>query len=253
MKKGTKGFTLIELLVVIAIIAILAAILFPVFAKAREAARMTSCLSNIKQIGLGLQMYMTENDQSLPGAWGQYGIDNGDAWYEIGASHGPVVAGQESYMAQASIEAFLTPYVKSSNLWKCPSDTACDPKYVAGKRNSSYHYRHYFMVGTIIGYGQPGWTYNESNFAKPSQIFAFNEVAPFHDFRKDPNDSSRYARDTKVNASFLDGHAKSWATSILWRTADTYDMHWPTQWNKMPYEPWGNPGDLKTPAADIAD
>ncbi|MHB1458468.1 MAG: type II secretion system protein, partial [Armatimonadota bacterium] len=63
MRKGTKGFTLIELLVVIAIIAILAAILFPVFAKAREAARQTSCLSNIKQIGLGLQMYMGENEQ----------------------------------------------------------------------------------------------------------------------------------------------------------------------------------------------
>src|SRR2546421_12861735 len=57
------GFTLIELLVVIAIIAILAAILFPVFALAREKARATSCLSNAKQIGLGLQMYLQDYDE----------------------------------------------------------------------------------------------------------------------------------------------------------------------------------------------
>ena len=253
MRKGTKGFTLIELLVVIAIIAILAAILFPVFAKAREAARQTSCLSNIKQIGLGLQMYMGENEQSLPGLWREAADGNGDAAGEIMASHGAVAAGQENYMKQASIEAFLTPYIKSATLWKCPSDTGCDPKYVAGKRNSSYHYRHYFLVGTASIYGQPLWTYNESNFAKPAQTFAFNEVAPFHDFRMDPQLAGRYARDSKVNAAFLDGHAKAHASGQLWRTIDTYDMHWPTQWNAQPYEPWGNPGDLRTPAADIAD
>src|SRR5260370_34813798 len=60
------GFTLIELLVVIAIIAILAAILFPVFAQAREKARQVSCLSNIKQINLGWQMYMQDYDETWP-------------------------------------------------------------------------------------------------------------------------------------------------------------------------------------------
>ena len=62
----TKGFTLIELLVVIAIIAILAAILFPVFAKAREKARQISCLSNMKQIGLGFLQYENDNDEGFP-------------------------------------------------------------------------------------------------------------------------------------------------------------------------------------------
>jgi len=62
----SNGFTLIELLVVIAIIAILAAILFPVFAQAREKARQSTCLSNCKQIGLALQMYVDDNDEGFP-------------------------------------------------------------------------------------------------------------------------------------------------------------------------------------------
>src|SRR6185437_13395421 len=66
-----RAFTLIELLVVIAIIAILAAILFPVFAQAREAARKTSCASNLRQLGLGMSMYQQDYDEKFPGwSWG---------------------------------------------------------------------------------------------------------------------------------------------------------------------------------------
>ena len=83
------GFTLIELLVVIAIIAILAAILFPVFARARENARRSSCQSNEKQIALGLKQYLQDNNEKYPAATG---------W-----------------------QAALEPYVKSSALFKCPS------------------------------------------------------------------------------------------------------------------------------------
>src|SRR5579864_7178826 len=74
LARAARGFTLIELLVVIAIIAILAAILFPVFAQAREKARAISCLSNMKQTGLGLMMYIQDYDETFPlAAYWDYG------------------------------------------------------------------------------------------------------------------------------------------------------------------------------------
>src|SRR5436309_9431139 len=69
MKRREAGFTLIELLVVIAIIAILAAILFPVFAQARDKARQTSCISNLRQLGTGMMMYVQDYDDTYPAVW----------------------------------------------------------------------------------------------------------------------------------------------------------------------------------------
>ncbi len=80
MRRG-NGFTLIELLVVIAIIAILAAILFPVFAQARERARAISCVSNLRQIGVASAMYTQDNDEAFPCGWGSSGVDaNKSMW-----------------------------------------------------------------------------------------------------------------------------------------------------------------------------
>ncbi len=102
-----RGFTLIELLVVIAIIAILAAILFPVFAKAREKARQTSCLSNMKQLTLGMLMYAQDYDEKwCPGYRGGGGYDpvtktNRTGWYAWWGN--------------------IYPYVKNAQIYSCPS------------------------------------------------------------------------------------------------------------------------------------
>jgi len=103
--KPQVGFTLIELLVVIAIIAILAAILFPVFAQAREKARQTSCLSNMKQIALGVKMYSQDYDEGM--------IPSFIAWYGHWAQHGG-----------GTWRALVQPYIKSRQLFLCPSNTA---------------------------------------------------------------------------------------------------------------------------------
>src|SRR5438067_87743 len=80
-KRLKRGFTLIELLVVIAIIAILAAILFPVFAQAREKARAISCVSNLNQIGKATMMYVQDYDETYPCGWGS--LDGGRTMWRI--------------------------------------------------------------------------------------------------------------------------------------------------------------------------
>ena len=102
-----RAFTLIELLVVIAIIAILAAILFPVFAQARESARMISCLSNMRQLGLGLRMYSQDSDETYPNIYQGWGA---------GADY------QEGWQWRNAIQ----PYTKNKGIMKCPSNPTSD-------------------------------------------------------------------------------------------------------------------------------
>ena len=109
-----QGFTLIEILVVLAVVSALAAILFPVFSTVRENARRTSCLSNLRQLGLAIHAYAQDNDDRLP-----YGVDicdkDGNVWngtpFERRVKHMPM------------LPDLLLPYTTSQALWRCPSDS----------------------------------------------------------------------------------------------------------------------------------
>lgn len=105
------AFTLIELLVVIAIIAILAAILFPVFAQAREKARQASCMSNAKQIGLGAMMYIQDYDER----YFAHNLDNGT--YDTPLPDGRIYRGNFEW------PLLLYPYIKNLGVFLCPSDS----------------------------------------------------------------------------------------------------------------------------------
>lgn len=108
-----RGFTLIELLVVIAIIAILAAILFPVFAKAREAARKTSCASNLKQVGLAVMSYVQDYDESYP--YDSFGFGSG------------ITGNGNSFADPRLWVGKVQPYIKNQNVFQCPSSSASNP------------------------------------------------------------------------------------------------------------------------------
>ncbi len=122
-KRTQRGFTLIELLVVIAIIAILAAILFPVFARARENARRASCQSNLKQLGLGWLQYAQDYDEMLPPT------------YTCSVSTGTTCTVQRYWFdINATTQGLLSPYLKSYQIFVCPSNTTNTYSYGYNRR-----------------------------------------------------------------------------------------------------------------------
>jgi prepilin-type N-terminal cleavage/methylation domain-containing protein/prepilin-type processing-associated H-X9-DG protein len=207
-----RGFTLIELLVVIAIIAILAAILFPVFAKAREKARQTSCLSNAKQIGLGFTMYCQDYDECIP------------LWATPATN--PYSGGYMTY------PVLIDPYVKNTSIWACPSrqGTQTQAQYVMG---------YYPMYGYPCGFCQAsrpevfGYAFCNTKYSsisaidEPSNFLAFAEsgssssddgLGVYGQYRVGPQGCgttgwgcgyyNSYPHNGGRNIVFADGHAK---------------------------------------------
>ncbi len=184
------AFTLIELLVVIAIIAILAAILFPVFAKAREKARQSSCQSNLKQLGLSIAQYVQDYDEVMP----------------------PAAIGTPPYIYVLS--EVLTPYIKNSQIWQCPSKKdAVDLATNLAKPNMGY----FVDVGTAIPSGSyrlfgapPAGTYScaLAQIDKPAEIPAMGDATG----TVQANFTSNLAEDPRHNDGsnylFVDGHVK---------------------------------------------
>jgi len=208
-----KGFTLIELLVVIAIIAILAAILFPVFARAREQARKSSCLSNIKQLGLGMLMYVQDYDERFPngryvagGAAGPLGdgniVHNGWAWMVDSNWRGQVPS-------QVYLRDIVNPYISNNQIWLCPSDD---------------------RTATWSGYNLKMWLYwngpKLSQYSNVAGSVMWHEEEANHG---DPQGVNSNDNRAQFNVCFIDGHAK-WVNHSTYRQAaingGNFDLHW---------------------------
>jgi len=184
-----KGFTLIELLVVIAIIAILAAILFPVFARAREKARQSSCLSNVKQIVLGVLMYAQDYDEvlipaAMPWQAPTEAPATADEWHEL-----------------------LQPYLSNQQVLRCPSSKNSFPGYGWNYQEFGYYYADHDSDDT-----QPGWATALAQIESPAEVIILGDgrLATRYLYRRSATYTTKIHNDGD-NMALLDGHAK-WFT-----------------------------------------
>ena len=216
-----KGFTLIELLVVIAIIAILAAILFPVFAKAREKARQSSCASNLKQIGLGITQYAQDYDE-----------------YILTPMSPPVTlpAPADTYVmdkcgtARAFWTIKLNPYVKSDAIYVCPSgEIAVGNADAPSGGCTIFIKRSYNMNGTLTGCCGQGVAM--ASVTKPAETFIVADSGVHRVFGPGfgvLNDTDhpgfpwvKNRHSEGANVLWVDGHVK-WVKRYALQAANAY-------------------------------
>jgi len=203
-RQGTvRGFTLIELLVVIAIISILASILFPVFARARENARRASCLSNLKQIGLGLMQYTQDYDEKYP---------------LLGYADGDTIKYPDGTTSNNNWVLRIYPYVKSTQVFNCPSNSRTPWIGGSGGKNTSspnaVYSVSYGMNSRLINGGYSAISI--ASVEKVSQTLMFADSggeSPYAilDLYYTGPSSPRWVDDRHLdgaNLVFADGHAK---------------------------------------------
>jgi prepilin-type N-terminal cleavage/methylation domain-containing protein/prepilin-type processing-associated H-X9-DG protein len=208
-----RGFTLIELLVVIAIIAILAAILFPVFARAREKARQSSCQSNLKQLGLGLTMYAQDYDERMSPRYYRYN---------------PSVAGGPNWC-----DHLIQPYVKNAQVNLCPSTNSksygYNQDYLAGQALASIASPADTVMICEIKKNTTG-SYGDVYCSKPSTIGAPpTQPSTDEDDAAVSGDTAGWLRPRGVhnagsNIAFCDGHVKWMKTSAFYYNQNPTDL-----------------------------
>jgi prepilin-type N-terminal cleavage/methylation domain-containing protein/prepilin-type processing-associated H-X9-DG protein len=202
--RNRRGFTLIELLVVIAIIAILAAILFPVFARAREKARQTSCLSNLKQLGLGMLMYAQDYDERFCSIGASGDGRNTGITTQIPEMGNWCWYGSPYYYWQGWQWA-VYPYVKNKQIYLCPST---EYNYYGVAYGLPWHCPNSAGTGLAYLFYLPQ---KMANFARPAETLMITEKgagggncyllsAQYYACRISHNDG--------MNIAYVDGHSK---------------------------------------------
>ncbi len=209
--RSKRGFTLIELLVVIAIIAILAAILFPVFAKARESARKTACVSNVKQLGMAWMMYVQDCDEQFPPSNTTQVSTTTPAplWEPQSALVFPCKPCRprlKTTKVPYDPTIFALPYIKNTGIFKCPSDVGINAARMPGeptvggpvwkRENTSYCLNTVMTrLSSLAAIPKPAETY------MGAEVFSFHSDDPYTYFLGKNSGPVRVAY-------FADGHAK---------------------------------------------
>jgi prepilin-type N-terminal cleavage/methylation domain-containing protein len=227
-----RGFTLIELLVVIAIIAILAAILFPVFAKARAKARTTSCLSNTRQIAIAQSSYMQDHDGRTCGWHNNWEVNkyggNSFVVYPPAPWWDMAYYGNRWYIG---MYAALNPYIKNEQLWVCPSDPDGNVSNLGPAEGwTSYHWFPCWIYnnGTDADFVDTGPALKppDENVSRPSERLLYGETGIFGwDGPAEHGGNGVYNHETGYNGVYMDGHAK--LVNYGQRHQTLPDTHWP--------------------------